>query len=139
MGEKPKAKDLRRRVAELEERVCELERENFLLRRSQQECQRCRHKHPEFYVSEATETLMEEEANGCGSPRNKSADSIEFEKADLHLPLMRTAEMEGKMWIFLGLTLIAMGSRAATEDGVLNSFKLLRGAAEDLGRQLSRE
>jgi hypothetical protein len=82
---------------------------------------------------------MDEEVDGCASPRNRSADSIEFEKADLHLPLLRNAEMEGKMWIFLGVTLITMGGRVASEDGVLNSFKLLRGATEDLGRQLQRE
>jgi hypothetical protein len=56
---------------------------------------------------------MEDETDGIGSPRNQSADSIEFEKADLHLPLLNAAEMEGKMWIFLGLTLLAMGSRAS--------------------------
>lgn len=38
---------------------------------------------------------MEEEADGCGSPVNRSADSIEFEHADidLQMPLLRTAEM----------------------------------------------
>lgn len=70
---------------------------------------------------------MEDEANGIGSPRNRSADSIEFEQADLHLPLLHAAEMEKKMWVFLGLTLLAKGSRASG-DGAIHNFKILKGA-----------
>jgi hypothetical protein len=43
------------------------------------------------------------------------------------------------MWIFLGLTLIAMGSRAAGGEGVVNTYKILKGATEDLERQLQRQ
>lgn len=70
---------------------------------------------------------MEDEGDEMGSPRNQSADSIEFEQADLHLPLLHAAEMEEKMWVFLGLTLLTMGSRASG-DTAIHNFKILNGA-----------
>lgn len=83
--------------------------------------------------------MDEETPDGSVSPRNRSADSIEFEQADLHSPLLHCPEMEDKIWIFLGLTMIAMGSKVANWDGALNSFKVLRGAVDDLRRQVQRK
>jgi hypothetical protein len=46
--------------------------------------------------------------------------------------------MEEKMWVFLGLTLLAMGSQAGGGDGAVSSFKVLQGAVDDLRRQAQR-
>lgn len=139
VGQRLKPKEMRRRLEALEEQVMQLQRENEYLRRNQHQCQRCCHRQPEFYINEATETHMEEEiADGSYSPRNRSADSIEFEQVDLNSPLMNSSEMEEKMWIFLGLTLIAMGSKVSKWDGAISSFKVLREAVDELRRQVQR-
>jgi hypothetical protein len=44
--------------------------------------------------------------------------------------------MEEKMWIFLGLTFIAMGSKVMNWDGTINSFKILKNSVDEIRRQV---
>jgi len=41
-------------------------------------------------------------------------------------PLMMSQEMEEKSWIFLGVLMIAMGSKVMDVDGTLNVFKITK-------------
>ena len=52
--------------------------------------------------------------------RRSSRDSLEFEKIDLHNPLMQTQGMEEKLWIFVGTMLITMGSKLTDFDGTID-------------------
>ena len=67
-----------------------------------------------------------------------SEGSLEFEKIDLHGPLMQTQEMEEKMWIFLGTMLIAMGSKVTDFDGTINTFRVLKNSVDRVRRQVEK-
>lgn len=70
--------------------------------------------------------------------RRSSRDSVEFEKIDLHNPIMQTPEMEEKMWIFVGTMLIAMGSKVTDFDGTINVFKVMKESVDSIRRQVQK-
>lgn len=57
---------------------------------------------------------------------------------DFAAPLMYSAEMEERSWVFLGTVLIAMGSKVMDMDGTMNVFKVLKESVDRIRRQVQK-
>ena len=70
--------------------------------------------------------------------RSTSKESLEFEQIDFTTPLVGSAEMEEKSWVFLGTMLIAMGGKVMDMDGTVNVFKIVKESVDHIRRQVEK-
>ena len=68
--------------------------------------------------------------------RTTSNESLEFEQINFTTPLVGSAEMEEKSWVFLGTVMIAMGSKVMDMDGTINVFKIVKESVDRIRRQV---
>lgn len=65
---------------------------------------------------------------------------MQFEQVDFStlMSVAGSQDIEDKSWIFLGTTMIVMGSQSLDYDGTINVFKVIKEAADQVRRQVEK-